>query len=260
MKKFIIVAPARSGSRMLTERLGSHPDLHVQRELLNPGLHHRLTNYQEIYSSIARPFGITRARSNLQFNGRNFAQVVENLVWGRPYRNYDAAGFKIIIDQWLQLSKKQQEEFLDNKELRVILLRRRDILSHLVSTRQAEVYGYKHRLNGQPPLDLPPVDLTLEDLKSFHRNIFVRTSVIMPYFSRFPMIETSYEDLVKDPDRENRRILEFLDVRQVSLTEVLARNSNNDLSRRIVGFQDFAQSLRGTDYESLLPEDCTESI
>lgn len=242
---------------MLIERLGSHPDIHIQTELLNPNLRHRLTSSQAIYSRIVRPLGLTRMHANLQFNGGNFAQVVDNLVWGRSYSNCDAAGFKIIIDQWLELSTDQQKNFVKNYEFKVILLRRKDTLSHLVSARQAALNGYKHRRGGQPPLDFPPVNLTLEGLKVFSRQIFVKTSGVMHHFSKFPVIETTYEDLVGDPDRENKRLLEFLGVRDVPLKEVLAKNSNHDLSRRIVGFDEFAQSLRGTAYEKLLPDDYT---
>ena len=257
MKKFIIVAPARSGSRMLLERLGSHPDLHVQGELLNSELIDKISILRKIYLKIIQFCGRERAHYNLQFNGYNFAQVVDNLVWGHSYRKFDAAGFKIIAYQWLQLSSDQQENFFQNYDFKVILLRRKNTLSHLVSTRQAELNGYRHRLNGQPALDLPAVDLTFEDLKRFHRNIFVRASVINSHFAVFPMIETTYEDLVSDPDQENRRLLEFLGVRDVPLKEALAKNSNLDLSRRIVGFEEFAQSLRGTGYEHLLPDDYT---
>lgn len=242
---------------MLLERFRSHPDIHVQGEILNPELRHKLSIFQIIHLRIFRLFGRTGAHFNLQFNGYNFAQVVDNLVWGHSHRKFDIAGFKIIIDQWLGLSNDQQKHFLENYDFKVILLRRKDTLSHLVSTRQGVINGFKHRLNGQPPLDLPAVDLTLEDLKSFHKVIFARSAVIKLHFAKFPIIETTYEDLVSDPDRENKRLLEFLGVRDVPLKEVLAKNSNHDLSRRISGFEEFAQSLRGTAYEHLLPDDNT---
>jgi hypothetical protein len=242
---------------MLIERLGSHPDLHVQWELLGPQSNHKLNIFKRIHLRIFRFFGRTGAHLNLQFNGHNFVQVVDNLAWGHSYRKFDGAGFKIIIDQWLQLSADQQENFLNKYDFKVILLRRKDTLTHLVSTRQGELNGFKHRRNGQPPLDLRPIDLTFEDLKAFHRNVFGRASVIISRFSKFPIIETTYEDLVSDPDRENKRLLEFLGVRDVPLKAVLAKNSNHDLSRRIAGFEEFAQSLRGTAYEHLLPDDDT---
>jgi LPS sulfotransferase NodH len=257
MKKFIIIAPARSGSRMLVERLGSHPCIHVQQEILNPKLTHKLHVSKIIYLRILKFFDQKGSNFNIRFNGYNFDKLVDNLVWGRSYGNCGAAGFKIIIDQWLQLSKNQQEDFFNKHYFKVILLRRKDTISHLVSTRQGELNGYKHRLNGQPPLDLPAVDLTLEDIKSFHRRIFLGASAIKSHFSKFPLIETTYEDLVNDPDRENKRLLEFLGVRDVPLLEVMARNSNHDLSRRIAGFEEFAQSLRGTAYEHLLPDGYT---
>jgi hypothetical protein len=257
MKKFVIFAAGRSGSTMLTSRLGSHPDLHVQGEILNLGFEHRLTTSQRVRLKVVERFGFTRANLDLQFNGSNFGKVVENLVWGRPYRSCNAAGFKIIIDQWLRLPNHEQEAFLHKHELKIILIRRRDTLSHLVSTKQAHLHGYRHRRVGQPTIEFPPVDLDLNDLKAFHTNIFVMTSFIASFFSKYPIIETTYEDLVNEPDRENKRLLEFLGVRDVPLLEVMARNSNNDLSRRIAGFEEFAQSLRGTAYEHLLPDDDT---
>lgn len=257
MKKFIIVAPARSGSKMLIERLRSHPDIHVQGEILNPELTHKISIFQRIHLRIFRIFGLTGTHLNLQFNGYNFPQVIDNLVWGHSYRKFDGAGFKIIISQWLQLSINQKENFCNKHDFKVILLRRKNTLSHLVSTRQGLINGFKHRLIGQPPLDLPAVDLTLEDLKGFQRGIFLGDSIIKSHFAKFPIIETTYEDLVSDPDRENKRLLEFLGVRDVPLKEVLAKNSNHDLSHRIMRFEEFAQSLRGTAYEKLLPDDYT---
>jgi hypothetical protein len=103
-------------------------------------------------------------------------------------------------------------------------------------------------------LAVPPVELTIKGLRSFHKEIYVKTCSMRSRFSNSPIIETTYEDLVSDPDRENARLLEFLDVRVVPLKEVLAKNSSGDLSLRISGFKEFAQSLKGTAYEHLLPD------
>jgi LPS sulfotransferase NodH len=253
MKKFIILVPARTGSTMLLGRLRSHPDMFVQAELLNQKAVHALSRSQRIWMGVAGKIGLTRESANLQFDGHNFMAVVNNLAWGRQYRHFEAAGFKIIWEQWLALSPGQRTRFLNEHVPQVIWLTRKDVLSHFVSTAQAVQNGYRHRLQGQPPLQLPPVRVTLDDVRAFHRHNFAQESLLRFQFSRFESFETSYESLVANPEIENRRLLEFLGVRTVPLTERLAKNSNTDLRTKIDNFDAFAKSLRGTSYEHLLP-------
>ncbi len=245
---------------MLTERLKSHPDMFVQTELLNPDLLHALSRSQRIWMGLAGKVGLTRERANLRFDGQNSMAVVNNLAWGRQYRHFEAAGFKIIWGQWLNLSPDQRTRFLNEHVPQVIWLSRRDVLSHFVSTAQAAQNGYRHRFQGQPPLQLPPVRVTLDDLRAFHRNNFAQESLLRLQFSRFESIETSYESLVANPEIENRRLLEFLGVRTVPLIERLAKNSNTDLKTRIENFEAFAKSIRGTAYEHLLPSEFKERV
>lgn len=239
---------------MLIERLGSHADIHIQKELLTTSNHHKLSRKQKLWYSFASRLGVSLAKANFQYDGSNFLPVVDTMVWGNAYRHFKAAGFKILVGQWLALPAEQKQAFLKKYDMKVIWLLREDILSHFISTAQAEQSGYKHRLKDQPPLDLAPVHVTIEDLKAFHKNLVLQTAALRPFFSEANSIEVRYEELVRNPYHENNRILEFLGVPALPLTDVLAKNSVSDLSSRIADFESFSRSLRGTTYERFLPD------
>ena len=239
---------------MLTQRLGSHPDIHTQGELLNYKLNYTLTVAQRRYMRIGRRLGVEPSFFNLQFNGKNFLRLADNLVWGHAYKNVGASGFKLLTDQWLSLSADQKEAFLDTHDFKVIVLRRNNVLSHLVSTRQADQNGYLHRKKGSPELDLRPVDINLDDLQAFQKRHYISATLARAQLGNRPVLEVTYEDLVASPERENARMLEFIGVCFHPLSDSLSKNSSGDLSRRIINFEAFAQSIRGTIYEPMLSD------
>lgn len=239
---------------MLTKRLGSHPDIHTQGELLNYKLNYKLTVAQHRCVRVGRWLGLKPSFFNLQFNGQNFLRLTDNLAWGRSYQHVGACGFKLIIDQWTNLSVDQKNAFLSTHDVKVIVLRRENTLCHLVSERQAKENGYLHRAKNQPELHLPPVEINLDDLRTFQKSIYIRSSLARAAFVKCPIIDIAYEDLVANPERENARLLEFIGVCPHPLSDSLAKNSSGDLSERIVNFEAFAHSIRGTIYEAMLSD------
>ena len=167
---------------MLIERLGSHADIHIQKELLATKNHHKLSRKQKLWFSFASRFGVSLAKANFQYDGTNFLPVVESMVWGNAYRHFKAAGFKILVHQWLALSADQQQIFLKSYDTKVIWLSRENILDHFISNAQAVQSGYKHRLKDQPPLELPPVRVKIEDLRAFHKDIVLTTAAVRSFF------------------------------------------------------------------------------
>jgi LPS sulfotransferase NodH len=254
MNKFVILAPGRSGSTMLMRRLQSNPDVHIQSEILDPNICFSLTIKQRIYARIGRKFGTELASFNLQFNGRNFLPVVNNLAWGRAYRNMPVCGFKLITDHWITLSGDQKQAFLAAHEFKVIFLTRKNILGHLISTLQAQENGFRHRIKGQAEVNLPPVDINLGDVRAFQKSEYIKSSLARADFVSSPIIETTYEDLVTHPERENARLLEFIGADSHPLSDALAKNSSSDISGRVANFEAFARSLRGTVYEPMLSD------
>lgn len=188
-RPFIVLTRSRSGSNMLIEALDAHPRVSAGGELL------------------------------AQLNGRTAAAALSAAFGKRPAR-IAARGFKIFYYHPMDEGRDEVWGRLQSMpDLRVIHLKRRNVLHTLVSSRTAfttGVYVAKDGENdetGQPATNgASPLEFSYDDLAARFEKASRREREGAARFSAHPCMDLFYEDMVEDFPREFRRITDFLGV------------------------------------------------
>lgn len=244
--RFIVVAQGRAGTTMLMERLGTHPGIRVELELLRPGYFPRLTGWRRMAARLWP--------RRYVYKGQDPMPLLDRLLWGERFAHWPAAGFKILEYQWMLLSEETRAALMAIPDVKIIYLSRDDLLAHCVSLERAYAHGFLHRRHGQPSRDVPAVALTPETFVEFVHKRKVARAYFRSLFAHLPYLEVSFERLVAAPEEENARMLDFLGLPQHPLRDLLVPNSATPLQERITDYAAFAEALRGTPHARFLPD------
>lgn len=234
---------------MAMERLGTHPDVKIQQEILADNFNPQLTRGQHILGRLVPGY----YRHGLRFDGRNVGSVLKNTVVGGWGYHAGINGFKLIESQWHALAQDQQRVILSLPNLRVIYIDRKDMFSHFVSLERAGQFGFRFRREGAPAQDLAPVLLCPKKFMRFVDSHKLNKVYFRQVFASFPFMEMIYERLVDNAKAENRRMLDFLGLWQAPLSDRLIRNSDAPLCDRVANLDEFCVKLHGTPYARFLP-------
>ncbi len=180
---FIVLTRSRSGSNLLLSYLNSHPNVLVDGEI----------------------FGRLR--------GRDPIKRLKKKAFGRQPRRVKAKGFKIFYYHPLdQTSEILWNELVAMKSLRVIHLKRSNVLRTLLSRKVAESdkVWLATAANATPATPRAKVTFTVSELESG----FVQTkdweNVAAKRFQNHSGLVVTYEDLVGHPVETFRKLLTFL--------------------------------------------------
>lgn len=198
--KFVIVAPARSGSTLLREMLDSHPDVCCSGEVFGQL---RVRGLSKRSSAHIEPELAFRVRK------RDPAGLLAKHVYASDCA---AVGFKILYSQLFVLEALPAVAWLqDQPGLRVVHLWRRDLVARHVS----EV-KLRQRARDRNPEPLPAgfVERMLKPgavLRSCEVQLAARRNVDR-LFAGHPTLSLDYEDFIADHAAQSRRLCEFLGV------------------------------------------------
>jgi len=215
--RFIVLSEGRSGSTLLVDELGRRWDeIRSEREVFQ-----WKWRGSKSFEAIAR---------------RTFIQDTGHAI----------VGCKILL---LQVSDEQLTQLLELQGMRVIFLRRRNLLRRYVSLKIAEQTDL-WRQSSREKVRIP----TLEERRITIRtdNFYQRTMTTFAYFRRFeelaasvPSIDVYYEDLSSDLNNELRRIAEFLGAGEPSREDppLLTKQNPESLEDLILNFDEVCSFL-----------------
>lgn len=198
--KFIIVAPARSGSTLLREMLNNHPEICCHGEVY--GLHrvlgHSAHGRQQLDGEIA-----------LKLRRRDPVRFLDEHVFTSECR---VVGFKLLYSQMLNLDfAPVLQRLMEMPELHVIHLWRRNLIARHVSEARLRL-KVASRNPGKAP------ESFLEDAlrptiveQSCRINLSARACA-NKLFDQQPTLHLSYEDYVADHAAQSALLCEFLGV------------------------------------------------
>jgi hypothetical protein len=174
---------------------------------------------------------------------------------------------------------------VDDTDLRVVHLKRRNLLRMLVSTRLAQASGVWRLDGGQPPAPLlhptswrralrhparaaaalarrlrpapaepaPPkkraLSLSAEECKAFFFKAHHQVEHFAGLFAGHPSVEVWYEDLLADRDAGFERVQSFLGVEPRRLSVTLSRQNPEPLSDLIENYEELRAAFVGTPAE-----------
>ncbi len=227
-QKFIILSRSRTGSNLLRSLLRSHPKIEVDKEILS-----RLggQNHRDI---VAKAFG--KQPSFIQAKGFKFF-----------YYHPQDGDARAVWDDLLRL-----------KDLRVLHLKRRNILRTLVSRKLAgsqEMWGAYHRNDLQKAKQKQrQVSFTAEELQEGFEQTRDWEREGDERFRNHPVMDVYYEDLISDRQSVFAEIVAFLDLPYAEPETGLIRQNPESLKDLVTNYKELKDAFAGSAWESFFEE------
>jgi hypothetical protein len=208
--KFLILAPARSGSTLLRHQLNRHPQVCCHGEIY--GIHRVLGHSMHA----SRPLDKERA---LALRRRDPVRFLDEHVFdsARP-----VVGFKLLYAQCLQLDfAPVLEHLISMPALRVIVLWRRNLLARHVSEVRLR-FGNPGRSEAQTA-ELIEKSLRPGVVERSCRTNLAARACVHKLFDRQHGLQLDYEDFVAENTRECGRLSHFLGIDPATWPELPAK-------------------------------------
>jgi len=179
----------------------------------------------------------------------------QNQIFKNHDRSIKAVGFKMFYHHpvydhtgkvWLYLQ--------DMDDLKVIHLRRKNILRSLVSSKiatQSDIW--KETAKTREPIE-KKVELSIEECQTdFHQTQKWATEANEKYCNN-PLLQLTYEELTSDYQEQMQRIQEFLDVELLYLQPKTVKQNPETLGKLIINYEELKQHYSGTQWEVFFDE------
>ena len=225
--RFIVLTKARTGSNLLVNSLQSHPDMKVFGELFRGG--------------------VDDAVKALILNSAE--DYFQNHVFKQYGRGIKAVGFKMFYKHPVyDRAGKVWRYLLNMDDLKVIHLRRKNILRALVSMKIAKKTDIWKESNESRDMLSKRVELTVDECRDYFEQTRKWEDDANEKFADNPRMELTYEELTSDYQIQMRSIQEFLDVDPIKLQPMTAKQNPEALSELIVNYEELKKHFSGTEW------------
>jgi hypothetical protein len=265
--RFVILSGARTGSHMLAQALNTSPKITCFREVFN--------FLQAFVQFEVGGYDNFSAR-DLSLRTRDPIRFLEERIFCRQPKEVRAVGFKLHYGQLIGF-EGLPERLTEDSEIRVLHLRRRNLLRMLVSLKLAETTGVfledtrrkntladllkatryplkaasrlQRRLQtakaaGKAPR--PRVTISTEELFNFMVRTRIRAANHEDLFREHPRHTVFYEDLVDRREEVFREVQSFLGIEPGPLTVTLRRQNPEPLRELIENYDELYEAYKKT--------------
>jgi len=191
IQRFLIIAPARSGSTVLRMTLNSHPEITCHGEVLGRN---------RIMGFVRRPAAPSvEALYGMRSEGAK--DFLDNEVYAAGTASR-VVGFKALYYHFGELKFAEAIDHLISEiDIRVVFLWRNDLVKRALSEVQHRMIAAKKET---------PIECGISEIAQDCRNQIVSMQWLQRVFSKHPCLELSYEDLVIEPSLRLDEICWFL--------------------------------------------------
>ena len=268
--RFIVLADARTGSYMLVQALDSHPNVTCFSELFNWQLDYVDFNVAGYDNSSAEDKAL---------RDRDFERFLRERIYCPRPVEIRATGFKLLYSHvWGYTGLL--ERLVEDSEVRIVHLRRRNLLRMFVSSKLAEASGVWRVDRGFTPVQLlqqrtwrralrrpsralaalrsvlrPPaaspaaekaLTLSIDECLAFFAKAQHEVEHFTHLFEAHPSLSICYEDTVSDRAGVFGQVQSFLGAPPARLMVTLARQNPEPLSELIANYEELRAAFRGT--------------
>lgn len=243
-QNFLILTHPRSGSTLLTEGLNSLPAVVSYGELLTP-------NYIDYMVSGYRDTQMMR-----YLRRKMPARFLAEFVYGPYSPQIRAVGFKLFpehFDYKLEFLAGRQW-LLDNPQLKVLRLVRRNLLKYYVSlelARRTKIWRVRQ------PAEKPPEMTIHVDPERAAKEFLQRSTRDARYkalFAGHAMLDLTYEELDLHPEDSFNRVQIFLGLDPQPVAIALRKQESRTLPEIIENYDELRRRWAGTQWESFLED------
>ena len=233
----MITCPARSGSTMLVHLLRSNPQICSHDEIFSPN---KITGLIGIYleQSQRDPEFVDRLSNERDRDPIRFLYQVALDSQGKR-----AVGFKLKHDELvLPEFQKVREAIVSDREIRIIHLRRENLLrrylSHYIALRVTRV---TLAVLDQPIPQVGAVRLDPVECEQDFHTVMEREAQLKKLLARHTGFHISYEEMVARDPGQMAALQDFLGVRQTILTTTTKKLGNSRLRDAIENFDELKE-------------------
>lgn len=242
-ERFIILSSGRTGSNLLRSLLNSHSQIITFGELFRRP------------SEIGWDYpGYKNKAEDISLIHTNPSEFLETKLWKKFPKHISAVGFKIFYTHAQEENWRSVWHHLrDQKELKVIHLKRKNILKTYISLKKAQKTGrWRNANNAQEEKVL----LTLDYNDCLNR--FTRTRAFEEQFDKFfedhQVFQVLYEDLARDSQREMEHILQFLRIQHEAVRPLIYKQSNQPPSEIISNYSELKEQFKNTPWQEFFED------
>jgi LPS sulfotransferase NodH len=253
IEPFIILGRPRTGSTLLQALLNSHSHLRVFGELFAL---YNLPGWG-IEPALKSPDTIALIQSDpVKFLEQYLFNSLPRRLIASPFKPHlRAVGFKLFYDQAHEAPWQVVWSWAkDRKDLKIIHIKRRNILKSHLSQRRAQVSrSWISTSVGEPA---PSLRLYLDYEECLHAFNYTREQETLcdSTFCGHPKIDVIYENLSSDWKEEVDRVQEFLKVPRESLKLGTLKQANLPAKVEIANYLELKERFRGTAWEDFFDD------
>ncbi len=244
---FIISCSARTGSTFLVHLLRSNPQILCHGEVID---HKNVGALTGTYGKKRREIEGYDARLNQEMQQHPARFLFANVFDSQGYR---VVGFKYKTDESLDPSyKAYTDTIVDNKDIKVIHLKRRNLLdvfiSHEVVLKQTGLTMLKE---GETPPAIQPFSASPAAVVDYFRGVVGRETKAESMYSGHRHMFVEYEDITKENSEARQTMQRFLDVAVVKLQSP-TKKIIGDNKALLVNAPDVVAALKAAGFENRL--------
>lgn len=218
--KFIVLSTSRSGSNLLISLLNTHPAVRIYGEVIKVAYRKGiddLTSYVQKKLFAPRP-GFVKAVGFKIF----YSHASENSVW-----NY--------------LSQ--------DKEIKIIHLKRENLLKQLISKKRSSRTGLYHYIENKHNMYNSPITIDYETCKNFFESAEETYQRMKYLFCGHECLELFYEDLTSDRVGSIKRVLDFIELSQRELKTSFKKQSAKKPEETLLNYNELKHRFSNTKWE-----------
>ena len=267
--RFLILAEARSGSTMLKDALKSSPRINCFSEVFNVVFDGVMYGGVEGYDN--------NSVEDRALRDRDFRAFLRERIYCRHPDEVEAVGFKLLVFGQAGSFDGLLPHLAEDRQIRVLYLRRRNVLKRLVSLKLAMATGVwadlpkpgltpamvlraarrplraatklpkiLQRAKPRPKVVRPRVSVSEEEL--FGAIIGARQNAAHYHdlFRDHTILELFYEDLVEQQDETFRQAQEFLGVEPGPLEVALRKQNPEPLPELLSNYDELFEAYRNS--------------
>jgi LPS sulfotransferase NodH len=236
MVRFVVVCHARTGSTLLVDAVGQHPQAKVWGELFTLDLDAR-----RAHAMPDEPFT----------DGEDGAAYLDRLFAAAEREGFAAAGFKLMLSHGRTGAASTLWRYLaERRDIRVIFLRRRDLLACFVSLQIASRTQRWHAAATDDVVErTEPEVVDPEALARYFGFIADRWRDVEALFAHHPQLAVEYErDLCHAFAPTMQRVLRFLDLPEFKPRAGYRKLEQRDIRERVANYDELARRFAATPY------------
>ncbi len=214
-KNFVILATQRTGSNYLESLLDSHTEIFCAGEILIQP-HHLIKRLEENNFS-------HDLLDKFRYLGKYKQQVKFLKLFYRSEMNgHVIKGCRLFYHHLNFWKRRQVKLFINQNELKIIHLRRKNLLDSFISGKFA-VQNKLYTTTGQASLPREKLNINARDLKNYFRHTENYIQKYDYYFRKQQVQTFYYEDLTENREHTMNQIMEFLEVETIKLESELKK-------------------------------------